>query len=131
MDPWLEYVKAVKKIKQYSISKKITHYKKSSHVEIYSENYVNKKLDLHGFTQDQAFTMLKKFLKEAFDNNIKQVLVVTGKGGLDNPGVIKLVVPRWLQYTELNKYVLSYSAAKQSFGGEGAILISIKNKAKL
>lgn len=84
------------------------------------------RIDLHGLTQDQAFDTLKNFLKNAHNHYKKELLIITGKGQPDEPGVIKLAVPRWLQYTELKEYVLSYSIAKKKLGGEGAISITLK-----
>lgn len=86
------------------------------------------RIDLHGLTQDQAFETLKTFLHNAFTNNKQELLIITGKGKPDKPGVIKLAVPRWLQYTELNQYILSYNIAKDKLGGEGAISVTLKRK---
>lgn len=140
-DLWLEYIKSVRKIKHKIISKQALKTRKEveqrdnisfKNMEDYSffteERRSIPALDLHGFTKDQAFDTIKKFLENSFNNKIKKVIIITGKGKLDNPGIIKLEVPRWLQYTELKAYITSYSTAHQHLGGEGAILVSIKNK---
>lgn len=114
------------------------HHNKQSIIE-HSFNYFNKKkrrqnlpieskIDLHGLTQDQAFEELNNFLKSAYHNNKKNILIITGKGKLSQPGVIRLAVPRWLRYTEIKQYILSFSTAENSQGGEGAISVLLKSK---
>jgi hypothetical protein len=87
---------------------------------------VDARIDLHGMTKLQAFEKLESFLKQACFNGKKHALIITGKGKLDNPGAIKLEVPRWLEHTELKKYLISYSIAKPNLGGEGAISVILK-----
>lgn len=90
---------------------------------------IDRKIDLHGYTQDQAFEFLSLFLKNAYIMQKRHVLIVTGKGSLDNPGVIKTMLPRWLEYTELKKYISGYSQAPIDLGGSGAMLVKIKKMA--
>ena len=142
-DLWLEYIKSVRKINHKVIAKQALKIRKEAEQKqnisfknigedcfFFEERRSIPTLDLHGLTQSQAFDSMKMFLKNAFDDGIKKVIVITGKGKMNNPGLIKLEVPRWLQYTELKAYVARYSTAHQYLGGEGAILISIKNKKK-
>ena len=152
LDPWLQYIKFVKKIEHRILPKIIIKPKNiepinnsirkellnSLKIPILPPTISKKRnppvtvgatLDLHGLTQAQAFLELNKCLEQAYYYNKKHILIITGKGPLDKPGIIKLIVPRWLQYTELNKYIQSYSTAKNHLGGEGAILVAIKNKA--
>ena len=89
---------------------------------------VDARIDLHGLTKIQAFEKLEAFLKQACINGKKHALIITGKGQLDNPGAIKLEVPRWLEHTELKKYLISYSVAKPNLGGEGAISVMLKGR---
>lgn len=126
-DLWLDYIKTVKKIKNHRM-----HFKKSPHFEMYdlgiSKTFFSSVIDLHGLTQEQAFEELKLFLANAYNTYQKEVLIITGKGTQDSPSIFKLVVPRWLKYTELNAYVRDYFIAKPRFGGEGAITVLIKKK---
>ena len=39
-----------------------------------------RKLDLHGYSLEDANKIVKKFITEAFDNNYRKLLIVTGKG---------------------------------------------------
>jgi DNA-nicking Smr family endonuclease len=86
---------------------------------------IDLRLDLHGLTLDQAFLRLSEFLEFSYVNKKRQVLVITGKGKLDQPAIMKISVPRWLEHTQLKQYVESYEIAKYELGGEGAILINI------
>ena len=84
------------------------------------------RIDLHGMTKDQAYSALKNFLQNARNLGKKNVLIITGKGSLLQPSVIKVEVPRWLEYTELKQYVMSYSSANYRLGGEGAIIVTLR-----
>ena len=86
---------------------------------------IDGKIDLHGMTQDQAYDALQRFFQAAIANKKRTILIITGKGALNNPCILKVSVPRWLQYTELKRYILSYSTAPAALGGEGAILAHI------
>jgi DNA-nicking Smr family endonuclease len=124
LDLWLEYTKSIEKFD----STKVNRVKKVVIPSSTSAPNLSTKLDLHGYTQEQAFTELKRFLESAYHNGVREVLIITGKGRLDHPSVIKLAVPRWLEYTELKGFINSYSSAKAKQGGEGAISIMIKRK---
>ena len=45
-------------------------------------NFVKKtrKIDLHGFTLNQANELVRKFIIESFNLGYKKVLIITGKG---------------------------------------------------
>ena len=122
---WLEYTKDLEPLssatkKSYPIiPAKLVHRKKNKQL-------IDARLDLHGFTQEQAFAELKNFLAYCHQQDKKNILIITGKGRLNQPGVIKLMLPRWLEFTELKQYITSYSTAKYELGGEGAILVVLK-----
>jgi len=86
-------------------------------------------LDLHGHTLYSAKIILNKYIINCFDKNIRNILIVTGKGK-KNKGVLKEEVPKWLKDKYLNKYLVSVNFAPSHSGGEGALLIRIKNKYK-
>lgn len=147
---WFEYIKSVRKIANKRMSTEntlqqkdktkssfnyVTYLEKgsfhtSASVGSNHNMVIDAKIDLHGFTQELAFKVLENFLRKSYNNNIKRVLVITGKGSSEKPSVIKLEVPRWLKYTELSKYIRSFSVAREKLGGEGAILVDLKSKPK-
>ena len=86
-------------------------------------------LDLHGFTLYSAKLLLQKFISNCYEKNIRNVLIITGKGQ-NNRGALKEEVPKWLSDNLFNKYVVSFNVAPSQFGGEGALLVRIKNRFK-
>ena len=100
-----------------------------------SKNFKKKKiepdisLDLHGYTLYSTKLLLQKFISNCYEKNIRNVLIITGKGQ-NNKGVLKEEVPKWLTDKSLNQYVVSFDVAPSQFGGEGALLVRIKNRFK-
>ena len=100
-----------------------------------------RKLDLHGYSLDNANKVVKKFIIESFDKGYNKLLVVTGKGlrskSYDNPyisenlSVLKNSVPEYIKNNEnLNSIINKIARADQQDGGEGAINIFLKNNKK-
>lgn len=108
---------------------------------------VDRSIDLHGMTQDQAFRVLKSAIEGAIRRGDKTLLVVTGKGGkrfsqieatpaayrtrneFDQfAGVLKRMVPLWLNGPELKPFVQSYGPAAQDHGGEGALYVILRRR---
>lgn len=88
---------------------------------------IDLKLDLHGFKKDEAYIELRNAIGHAYNNRIRVVLVITGKGR-QNKGVLKEKLPLWLNHTELKPLVLGFSHASIEHGGEGAYYILIRRK---
>lgn len=128
LESWISYTKNIKKLDNSNTSPPPTsHFKNSNIINKNLTNY-SSIIDLHGLTKDQAYDRLKNFLILSSSNNTKEVTVITGKGQLNSPGVIKLEVPRWLEYTELKKYILGYSWIQDSLGGSGSVRVMIKRR---
>ena len=87
-------------------------------------------IDLHGFKLQEAKLILKDYVFQAFNNNRRNILIITGKG-LNKTGVLKKEVPIWLNEIEIKKILISYENAPKSFGGEGALIIRLKSKKKV
>ena len=101
-----------------------------------------RKIDLHGYSLNNANKVLKKFIIESFNQNYKKLLIVTGKGSrsksYDDPyiseslSVLKNSVPEYIKNDEnLNSIINKIVQASQKDGGEGAINIFLKNNKKL
>ena len=86
-------------------------------------------LDLHGYTLYSAKLLLQKFISNCYEKNIRNFLIITGKGQ-NNKGALKEEVPKWLSDKSFNQYVVSFNIAPSQFGGEGALLVRIKNRFK-
>jgi DNA-nicking Smr family endonuclease len=109
---------------------------------------VDRSVDLHGLTQDQAYSHLKSVVEGAIRRGDKTLLVVTGKGGArfsqtgqEVPvaqrtradfnqfgGVLKRMVPVWLEEPALKPFIISYGEASQEHGGEGAMYILLRSR---
>ena len=106
-----------------------------SHVIQKRERY---KFDLHGFTLDEANNKVKEIIEHCVQNKFKELLLITGKGIHStsdkdayiskNLGKLKFSVPEFIKTNqELNKFVISINDAEKKDGGEGAIIIKLKN----
>ena len=84
-------------------------------------------IDLHGLTQEQAHARLGRFLAEAQQNGLRCLLVVTGKG-LVHGGVLRHMVPRWLNEDQNRERVLAFAPAQPKHGGAGALYLLIRRK---
>lgn len=80
------------------------------------------RLDLHGYTQDQAYEALNRFVRLGYHNGRRCVLIITGRSG-----VLKRLVPEWINTDELRPYILALSPAK-NHGGEGALYVLLKRR---
>ena len=90
---------------------------------------IGARLDLHGLTQDRARATLEQFLARAWDEGFRAVLVITGKG-VQGDGVLKRAAPEWLAAPHLAHIVAGISDAARHHGGEGALYVALKRKAR-
>ncbi|WP_442755473.1 Smr/MutS family protein [Methylocystis sp. JAN1] len=88
---------------------------------------IGAKLDLHGMRQDEAQRVLNVFLRRAQADGAKVAIVVTGKGlSREEGGVLRRVVPMWLQAPNLRDVVVGFGEAARHHGGEGALYVQIR-----
>ena len=85
------------------------------------------RLDLHGLSKEQAHKRLVAFISRAVQQNLRHVLVITGKGR-DGQGVLRHEVPLWLKDAPLAVYINAISHAQPQDGGTGALYIRLKRK---
>ena len=99
------------------------------------ERYV---FDLHGFTLDEANTKVEEIIHHCVKNKFRELLLITGKGIHSTNdknayiskdlGKLKYSVPEFVKTNyELNKFILLIHDAEEKDGGEGAIIIRLKN----
>ncbi len=84
------------------------------------------RIDLHGLTQSEAHGALVRFLRRAQADGVKFALVITGKGGLAERGVLRRQVPLWLRLPEFRSYVVGFDDAHSAHGGRGAFYVRIR-----
>lgn len=85
------------------------------------------RLDLHGYDQDRARTVLEGFLRRAWDDGYRAVLVITGKG-VQGDGILRRRAPEWLAAPQLASIVAGISEAHRRHGGAGALYVALKRK---
>ena len=106
---------------------------------LFNKNRIRRfKFDLHGFTLDEANKKVKEIIFHCVEKNYKEILFITGKGihstnekdvfVSKNLGKLKFSVPEFIKSDiELNKLILSINDADIKDGGEGAMLVKLKN----
>ena len=127
---WEKFLKDEEKIpnKDFISSKKIRHEK-------------IKKIDLHGYSLQEANKSVESFIQKCFDNSVTKIIVITGKGirskNKENPylskdlSILKYSVPEFIENNSLlNKMIIEITDAKIEDGGSGAFYIYLKNKFK-
>ena len=91
---------------------------------------IDARLDLHGYTLDQAYTALSRFLSRVHADGGKIALVITGKGtfGSGARGALKREVPLWLALPEFRAIVIGFENAAIGHGGEGALYVRLRKR---
>ena len=101
-----------------------------------------KKIDLHGYTIEEANKAIEQFIQNCFDKNVTKIIVITGKGlrskNVENPylskdlSILKYSVPEFIENNNnLIKFIIEITDAKIEDGGSGAFYIYLKNKFKI
>ena len=88
---------------------------------------IEARLDLHGMNSIAAEARLKAFVQQAYANDYRAVLVITGKGVADT-GVLKRHAPEWLSDPALHHVVAGISQAHPRHGGSGALYVALKRR---
>ena len=100
-----------------------------------------KKIDLHGYTIEEANEAIEQFIQKCFDENVTKIIVITGKGlrskNVENPylskdlSILKYSVPEFIENNKsLTQFIIETTDAKIEDGGSGAFYIYLKNKNK-
>ena len=100
-----------------------------------------RKIDLHGYTIEEANKTIEKFILKNYNDGITKIIVITGKGlrskNVANPyvskdlSILKYSVPEFVESNkELISKIIEVTDAKIEDGGSGAFYIYLKNKKK-
>jgi len=98
-------------------------------------------IDLHGYTLEQANKSIYDFIINSYENEIKKIIVITGKGlhsdNEKNPyvsknlSILKYSVPKYiLNNKNLMSKINEVKEANIEDGGSGAFYIYLKKKSK-
>ena len=101
-----------------------------------------KKIDLHGYTIEEANKAIEQFIQKCFEESVTKIIVITGKGlrskNVENPylsrdlSILKYSVPEFIESNkDLMKMIIESTDAKIEDGGSGAFYIYLKNKFKV
>ena len=100
-----------------------------------------KKIDLHGYTIEEANNTIEQFIQKCFDESVTLIIVITGKGlrskNIENPylskdlSILKYSVPEFIEKNKnLTRLIIETTDARIEDGGSGAFYIFLKNKNK-
>ena len=130
-EDWENFLNNREKVpnKDFILKKKIRHEK-------------IKKIDLHGYTIEEANTAVEKFIQKCFEDSVTKIIVITGKGlrskNIKNPylskdlSILKYSVPEFIENNKnLKRIIIEIRDAKIEDGGSGAFYVYLKNKNKI
>ena len=97
-----------------------------------------KTIDLHGYSLENANKTINDYIKDCFSQNIKRLIVITGKGLRSNTqndpyvskdlSILKHSVPEFIKSNmDLMKLIKEIKSADIEEGGKGALIIYLKN----
>jgi len=105
---------------------------------------IEARLDLHGDTAEVAYIRLHGFLGTAQARGLRLVLVITGKGSgsyvrhtlhgqahwhaPEREGLLRRLLPQWLDEPELKALVVAYQPAHPRHGGGGAWYLRLRKR---
>jgi DNA-nicking Smr family endonuclease len=94
---------------------------------------IEARLDLHGMSQPQAHAALLAFVERGYAEGRRCLLVITGKGGgkladAQPYGILRRVVPEWLNTPGLRPKLLAVTTAQPQHGGDGALYVLLKRR---
>ena len=87
---------------------------------------IDGRVDLHGLTQAEAYSVLHRFVDAGFAAGKRTLLVITGKGSRGE-GILRQAVPRWLSEPDFARKVIGFREAHITHGGSGALYIRLRN----
>jgi DNA-nicking Smr family endonuclease len=85
-------------------------------------------LDLHGLSQEKSYLALEKFIKKSYSEHKRLLLVIVGKGykSINKKGLLRDLLPSWINYPTIRPLVINIQYANQKHGGTGAFYILLK-----
>jgi DNA-nicking Smr family endonuclease len=126
-ESWIEFLKNPKDI----FDKELENKKLSNRPERY-------RFELHGFTLLEANEKIRELINICQKQSFKEILLITGKGLHSNVdkntyvskdlSKLKFAVPEYIKsQKDLSEKVIEIERAEVKDGGEGALIIKLKN----
>ena len=112
--------------------------KDSSEQKKLNKKILTKTIDLHGYSLENANKTISEYIKQCYSDNIKRLVVITGKGLRSNTqndpyvskdlSILKHSVPEFIKSnSDLMKIIKEIKAASEEEGGSGAFIVTLKN----
>ena len=128
---WQDFIKSNDKVENKDNTLKFT-----------SSRKIQKSIDLHGYTLDQANIKIFEFINDCFSSGVKKINIITGKGlrskNQNNPyqsdqlGMLKFSVPEFIKNNpELMDKILSIDFESINSPSKGSFDIILKKKNRL
>jgi DNA-nicking Smr family endonuclease len=89
---------------------------------------IQKQLDLHNLRTEEARDALGQFIRDCYNNGIRCVRVVHGKG-LGSPGKVSVLKPKVQSWLIQKNQVLAFVQATPLQGGAGALVVLLQGGA--
>ena len=126
---WINFLKSDEKLENKDLDSN-----KNKKIE-----FNQKTIDLHGYTLDEANKFVHNFILSSYENNVKKIKIITGKGlrskNKDNPyqsenlSMLKYSVPEYINSNlELLKVIKSINQHEIESVNEGSFEILLKKK---
>ena len=91
-----------------------------------NKNAYDASIDLHGLKLDEAENLFYESITFCQARGERVLLVITGRGTPEKPGLIKSNIERWIQH--LSKYIISHRFKGKSYKESGAVVIKLRKK---
>ncbi|MSP06510.1 MAG: hypothetical protein EXR13_02930 [Candidatus Fonsibacter sp.] len=101
------------------------------------QDYINFKIDLHGYSLQESFQKIKDTVENCYQNDLRNILIITGKGlrskVKENPylsedlSLLKYAIPNFIK-DNFSDIINSMEEPDQSLGGSGAFLLRLKKR---
>ncbi|QKX01152.1 DNA mismatch repair protein MutS [Wolbachia endosymbiont of Dipetalonema caudispina] len=93
---------------------------------------INNKLDLHGYSIEDAYSKLIDFIIENYKVGNRYLLIITGQSNIvGKTEIIKNNLSKWLNNSKIQYMVLYYRQAIKRHGGKGAFYVLLRKNKKL
>jgi len=103
-------------------------------------SYIEKIIDLHGYSLEEANIKIEKFILSSFEKGVRKINIITGKGSrsnnLDDPyqskdlSILKYSVPNYIKENKnlMNKILkIDFESVKMSSKGNFHIILKKKS----
>ncbi len=94
---------------------------------------IDARIDLHGMNRNVARLKLNNFIQERAQRGDRTLLIITGKGqktsgfgSSTSGGVLRQMLPHWLDEPQLAPFVSGFEVSARHHGGEGAFYVRLR-----